>query len=145
MNKTIIAVYGRASEGKSSTIKNILTILKQYRFAKIEILKEDGDVLAIVELNGVKIGIESQGDPKSRMISEETIELLISKGCEIIVCATRTEGMTVKKVDELAETHGYNRIWKSSYFHVGVDNDSLNLLAAEEIVNLVQALIVGKI
>jgi len=146
MNKTIIALYGRAAEGKSSTIKNVVAIFERlFRFASIEKIKEDGDILAIITLNGVKIGIESQGDPSSRMINEKTIELLISKGCEIIICATRTEGMTVAEVDKLAAANHYNTIWKSSYYVNGAHTVVANQIAAEEIVSLVQSIIVGRI
>lgn len=146
MNKTIIAVYGRAGEGKSETIKNVVSIFENlFPFALIQYLENDGDILAIISLGSVKIGIESQGDPNSRMIHKDTIDQLIAKSCEIIVCATRTDGMTVKKVDQLAVQYGFNTIWKSSYYTNGLDTTVANRIAAEEIVNLIQSIIVGRI
>ena len=64
-----------------------------------------GDILLTIKIGKIKIGIESQGDPNSRMIYDNTIKKLADKeldpelgGCQIIVCATRTEGMTAKKL-----------------------------------------------
>lgn len=146
MNKTIIAVYGRAREGKSATIKNVVTVFETlYPTAVIQYLLNDGDILAIVTLGTVKIGIESQGDPNSRMISENTIEQLIQAGCDIIICATRTDGMTTRVVDQLADNYGYFTLWKSSYYTNGLNHDVVNRIAAEEIVGLIQSIITGRL
>jgi hypothetical protein len=142
MNKTIIAVYGRSGEGKSETIKNVIKIFEdRFAQAQVKYLIDQDDKLAIVTLGSIMIGIESQGDPNSRMINENTLEQLILSGCSIILCATRTEGMTVARVDELADKHDYHTLWKSSYYTSKLDYTSINMIAAEEIVDLIQSII----
>ncbi|MES2649852.1 MAG: hypothetical protein V4717_23450 [Bacteroidota bacterium] len=146
MNKTIIAIYGRSKEGKSETIKNIASIFeKQIAHATVNYLINSGDILAIVTLGNIKIGLESQGDPNSRMINDNTIQQLINMGCEIIVCASRTEGMTVAKVDDLASRNGFNTLWKSSYYTNGLNYGNVNMIAAEETIKLIQSIIVARI
>ena len=81
-----------------------------------------GDILTTVELNGTKIGFESQGDPNSRVITQDTLRKLADKtfnielgDCDIIICAVRTEGNTIRKVDEIALKFGYHTIWISVF------------------------------
>lgn len=145
MNKTIIAVYGRAQEGKSTTIKNVVSIFEAYPFASVTYLQKGEDILATIDLGGIKVGAESQGDPNSRMFYVNTVEELIKvHNCDIVLCATRTEGMTVKKVDSLADSYGYHTLWKSSYYTPSLNHSILNKIAAEEIVELIHSLIAGR-
>ena len=155
MNKTIIAVYGRSNEGKSETIKKVFQILlNEFPSAKPSIspINVEGDILATIQLGKIKIGFESQGDPNSRIITEQTIEKLadLSKdstlgGCDIIICATRTEGKTVKTVDKVADSYGYNTIWISSFFSPKLDAGVLNNLAARNIIEIIKSLIVKQL
>lgn len=155
MNKTIIAVYGRSNEGKSETIKKVFQILiGEFPNAKslINPINIDGDILATIQLGKIKIGIESQGDPNSRMITHQTIEKLadvsndpVLGGCDIIICATRTEGKTVKTVDQVANNYGYNVIWISSFFSPKLNTEVLNRMAARNMIEIVKSLIVGQL
>mgnify|MGYP003574913665 CR=1 FL=1 len=154
MNKTIIAIYGRQGEGKSATIKLAFQLLTTtYPHIKFDKhLSFAGDILTTVEFNGIKIGFESQGDPNSRIIWDNTLEKLADKdpevelgGCDIIVCATRTEGATVKKVDEIADTYGYHTLWLSSFYSPSLDHNVLNTKAAHNIVDLITSIILGQL
>jgi hypothetical protein len=155
MNKTIIALYGRAKEGKTETIKKVCELIMTNFPNAVSYphhINYNADILAAIQLGNVKIGLESQGDPKSRMIREDTIKQLADKnidfqlgGCDIIVCATRTGGATIRKVDTIADRYGYNTLWKSSYYTPGLNTAVVNKIAAEEIVNLIQAIIVGQL
>lgn len=155
MNKTIIAVYGRSNEGKSETIKKVCKILlNEFPNANslIEPINYDEDILTAIKLGNVKIGIESQGDPNSRMITQQTVEKLadISKdpvlgGCDIIICATRTDGKTVKTVDKVADDYGYNTIWISSFFSPKLNVGVLNNLAARNIIEIIKSLIIEQL
>jgi len=155
MNKTIIAVYGRTNEGKSDTIKkvcaSIIRIFPNALPSEIEI-DFSGDILLTITLGNIKIGIESQGDPNSRMISEETIKKLADKkfdkdlgGCDIIVCATRTGGMTVKKVEKIANDYDYSLLYISSFNGRNHNHEVLNQLAAENIIEIIKSLIIGRL
>jgi hypothetical protein len=48
-------------------------------------------------VKGKKIGIESQGDPNSRL--EQSLKDFVNAGCDIIFCACRTSGMTVQWIN----------------------------------------------
>lgn len=152
MNKTIIAIYGRQGEGKSATIKlafQLLTI--KYPLIKFDIaLDFSGDIFTTVDFNGIKIGFESQGDPNSRIIRADTLRQLAednpdSGKCDIIICATRTEGATVRKVDEIASSYGYHTLWLSSFYSPGLDHETLNKKAAANIVDLITSIILKQI
>ncbi len=149
MNKTIIGIYGSGSEGKSTTIKNVARILlEQYPNATSSISPVDyaGDVNIVIHLGNVKIGIESQGDPNSRMIYDKTVEKLAKDGqCDIILCASRTEGETVKTIDKVAGSYDYHTIWISSFWSPTIKPRILNQLAAENIIRIIESLIVGRL
>lgn len=157
MNNTIIAIYGRAREGKSETIKNTCRLLLQ-RFpnAVTSIPRNEidytGDIFFTVQIGLIKIGFESQGDPGSRMITEDTIRQLADisvnstlGGCQIIICATRTAKGTVQRVDQIASNYDYYTLWKSSYYSADLDHNVLNNLAAEEVVELINLLMMDRL
>jgi hypothetical protein len=170
MNKTIIAVYETAGKGKSASVKKVCELLLA-NFPKANLthvfhpspsqpFTYSGDICVIIDLNGIRIGIESQGDPNSRMLYENNIELengeiktdvsgtiekLALYNCDVILCATRTEGATVWKVDNIANRYGYNTLWKSSNNSPSLNHIVLNRFLAEEIINIIKALIVGQL
>lgn len=150
MNKTIIAVYGRKDEGKSSSIKLVCQkLLDEFPNATSSIPKEEisysADILVIITLGSIRIGIESQGDPKSRMITEETIKYLAEEKCDIILCATRTGGETVHKVDEIAGAYNYRTLWLSTFWGHHLDHDVLNNQLSDQIIRFITSLIVGQL
>lgn len=108
MERKIIALFGVANVGKTQTIKKAYELLiSKYPNATKEIIRNNYDIQVIVTINGVKIGIESQGDPNSRLF--DSIKLFVKVGCQVIICATRTKGATVKAViDQKPE---YNVVW----------------------------------
>lgn len=150
MNKTIIAVYGRASEGKSTSIKLVCKkLLDEFPNAVSNIPKEEisysGDILVIITIGSIRIGIESQGDPKSRMITQETIKYLAEEKCDIILCATRTSGDTVKKVDEIASNYNYRTLWLSTFLGHHLSHKVLNDQFSDQIIRFISSLIVGQL
>jgi hypothetical protein len=150
MKKTIIAVYGRKDEGKSSSIKLVChKLLDEFPNAISSIPKEEisysGDILLVITLGSVRIGIESQGDPNSRMITEETIKYLAEEKCDIILCATRTGGETVHKVDEIADAYNYHTLWLSTFWGPHLSHQVLNDQLSDQIIRLITSLIVGQL
>lgn len=141
MNKLAIANWGSAQQGKSESIKLVFKLLSEkYPYT---ILIDNGDIKAIVEIAGVKVGIESQGDPNSRM--PQSIDDFVSQGCGIIVCACRTKGDTGKKIYDLKEK-GYEVIWTQNDRTIFKNlYPSLNKLYAEHIVKTIEARILGAI
>ena len=98
----VFALQGAASSGKSDTLIRLLEALEaKYPRAIKETLHHGKDVKVILRgVNGMVVGIESQGDPNSRL--EESLEGFKKAKCDIIFCACRTRGMTVGWVNSLS-------------------------------------------
>lgn len=108
--KTLIALYGTGNTGKSVTLKKVYALLKaKYPNAPVRHEIIDHDVRAIIDIKGLKLGIESQGDPNSRLF--ESLPLFVREQCVIIICATRTRGGTVHAVEKLGSQ--FDIRWRS--------------------------------
>ena len=114
--KKIIALRGVANRGKSCTLKKVYHLLiEKYPDCNIEYLKDRVDIRAVLTVNDVKIGLESQGDPGSRLF--KSLKLFVTLECQIIICATRSRGATVDAVNNLEGTYEilwHNQIEESS-------------------------------
>ena len=103
--KKLIGLYGTSNVGKSQTIRFVYDKLcekfSDFTFHKDfdQIIPEDGDISIIIIINGKTIGIESQGDPNSRIFI--SLPIFLKLNCDIILCATRTRGATVDEVEKL--------------------------------------------
>lgn len=141
MKKLIIANKGAATKGKSSTIKEVFNLLddRYPNKATITYPVSSADVLAIIEARGVRIGIESQGDPGSRMF--DSLDYFQKQGCKIIIAACRTYGETTDAIAGM-KAYGYDVIWTSNDKNEDEGNirvnDHLNFRFAEHIVQLVE-------
>ena len=71
------------------------------------------DKFAIFEMNGKKIGVNTQGDPNS--YQEEGLKRAVKEDAYIIVCASRTKGTTEECIYKIAK-NGYEIIWFSNFF-----------------------------
>ncbi len=61
-------LQGKVNVGKTQTIRKLFDLLRGHRLCtKVDILMNNADICAVLEINNVKIGIESQGDPNSRL------------------------------------------------------------------------------
>lgn len=142
MKNTAIAIYGPAVQRKSSTIKEIARQLELAFPALVKHIINDGiDITYVLDINSVKIGIESQGDPNSRQ--PRSLKHFVSLGCNIIICASRTTGMTVDAVNELHSLHGYDIIWSTNHRSWEKSQLQLNQISAAQIVDLVRLIISG--
>ncbi|MDR0442086.1 MAG: hypothetical protein LBH44_01605 [Treponema sp.] len=92
---SIIALYGRSGCGKTESIKNVFDLLKsKYPSANVKVIFTGKDIKAIITgINGLTIGIESEGDPGFRL--EQSLKDFVKAKCDIIFCASRTRGTTV--------------------------------------------------
>lgn len=98
--KHVFALYGTANVGKSATLKKVFALLTYaYPGAPVQTINTGIDITVIIEISGVLVGIETQGDPNSRL--GESLELFKKAKCSIIICATRTRGGTVTAVENL--------------------------------------------
>ncbi|UTW47126.1 ATP-binding protein [Bacterioplanoides sp. SCSIO 12839] len=93
MNR-VIALFGPGNSGKTSTLRIVHQQLLKMDFDTMEKYhKSHVDIREIFIIDGVKVGLETQGDPYSRLA--ESLELFKKIGCKIIICASRTRGSTV--------------------------------------------------
>jgi hypothetical protein len=103
-----IALRGKGRIGKSQTIRTVDELLRnRYSSAIVEHeYRTRVELRAVLNINGVKIGIESTGENIKRI--NESFDLFLRLGCEVIICATRTTGNTVTAVNSLP---GYEVVW----------------------------------
>ena len=139
MNKLIIVNKGHAGVGKSSSIKLVFEKLKALPSSVVNVIHDDGDITATIEVNGTLVGIESQGDPNSRMF--KTLPELVVRGCEIIVCACRTSGATKKIVSSLKK-EGFDIIWTSNPHNKNLSKE-LNNMWADLVVDIIERRVNG--
>lgn len=99
----IFALQGAGNCGKSTVLVNLYKeIMSKYPAATIQAIHPGTVDIAII-ISGVKglvVGIESQGDPRSRL--QNTLANFVAANCDIIFCACRTRGMTVGWVNALS-------------------------------------------
>lgn len=146
MKKTIFANWGHAGQGKSDTVKRIAQeILATYPTATTSpaTISYTGDIQVIITIGKITIGIESQGDPNSRLF--ESLKLFTSTNCDIIICSTRTSGRTVDTVSALHSSHGYEIVWVTNHRSYEKSQPTLNDIAAKHIFTLVQQVMNGKL
>jgi hypothetical protein len=97
----LFALQGTGNCGKSTTLIHLYhTIQAKYPTATTQSLHIGTRDIAVI-MRGVKglvIGIESQGDPNSRL--QKSLSTLTAAMCDIIFCACRTNGMTVGWVND---------------------------------------------
>lgn len=150
MRKLVIANRGTRNTGKTSSIKEVYYLLKSkgYKLLMEEWQYERGrDIKAIFDVNGVKVGIESQGDQGYDM--ETTMEAFVDAGCEIIVTACWMKGSTYRKVYKyLGEEQDYDIIWYGHYMYqvLGAEEaqKTFNRRYAEQVVMLIEERIEGQ-
>jgi len=106
--KKAIALKGVARIGKSQTIRTVDELLRvKYPDAIVEHeYRTKVELRVVLSINGVKIGIETTGENIKRI--NESFDLFVNLGCEVIICATRTSGKTVMAVNALP---GYDVVW----------------------------------
>ena len=100
IQKTIIANYGDPDLGKTTSVKLVCEKLKAIADEEQELYTPaqlNGDICYILTINGVKVGISSQGDPWSAQKS--LLDELVGNGCTIIITACRYMGVTERNVE----------------------------------------------
>lgn len=85
MQKLVIANRGSKEQGKSTSIREVFNILTAKYPTNVII--DNGDIMATIQIEDVLVGLESQGDPSSRIFN--SLKKLVELGCDVIVCACR--------------------------------------------------------
>ncbi|MFQ1689249.1 hypothetical protein ACK39A_11865 [Aeromonas veronii] len=102
----LFALQGPGNCGKSDTLIRLFQAIQaKYPSATTQALHSGTKDIAVIMrgVNGLVVGIESQGDPNSRL--QQTLPALAAAKCDIIFCACRTSGMTVGWVNALSATY----------------------------------------
>ena len=137
MKKTIIALYGRANEGKSSTLINLYNLMGGGTTTNIN------DISTSLIYQANKIAFISQSDPTVEIFEtfEFDLRTFLTNNCNIVFVTSRTRGKIVHVIDELANEFGYNVIWLSTLFSPHLNTTILNDLHANYLLNLSNTLI----
>ena len=152
MTKTVIAIYGVANHGKTTTIRVVAEeIFKRHQCVHEKDspdTKSIEEVYALFRIKNVAIGIESTGDPKSRLF--ESLPKFVREKCDIIITACRTSGPTRDEVDALEKNHGYRIIWiKDPLYEEGNQNIRISLsnchYFANYILDMFEDMLIGKL
>lgn len=102
----LFALQGPGSCGKSDSLIRLFQALQtKYPSATIQ-ARHNGTKDISVIMRGVKglvVGIESQGDPNSRL--QQSLPAFVAAKCDIVFCACRTSGMTVGWVNALSPSY----------------------------------------
>lgn len=141
MEKVILVNYGAGGQGKSSAIKAVYkALIEGFEGVKIENHLDDGDVRAEVTVDGYRIGIESQGDPGSRVYS--SLDEFAKNNCDIIIVACRTKGDTIEEVRRLKYEKDYKIIWLQHMITKDLESlqVSLNAIYAQNILAVIKTL-----
>ncbi|WP_431287444.1 hypothetical protein [Roseateles chitinivorans] len=129
--KTIIALSGAANRGKSTTLRLLIEKIKaKYPTAGIEEKLFKIDITIILTINGVKVGIETQGDPNSRLGT--SLARFVENKCKVIICASRSYGGTVDLVHTAANA-GYEVKWVDKIKVDPREHGRANATMAEEL------------
>ena len=144
--KTVLSVWHSGDKGKTETLREFANLLLATYPGYIPIVPTPaiiplkGDFRLVVEINGIIIGVESQGDPNTNL-QKRLIDLADTYNCEIILCSSRTRGDTIAAVDNLYLTRGFQTIWTSNYQIADKANHNLvNRLKAKHLLELLQGL-----
>lgn len=141
-NGVIIAARATADCGKTTAIRSILFYLKKCNATVIFEKEFDnqgpnkpGDVKAIIEYQGIKIGISSMGDPGTNQT--EILDEFIKKGCRIIICACRIWGGTKDPIDALKDSWEIRYIPTADYGYISIDRMWDELMLAIRMVKFI--------
>ena len=139
--KTILTLRGAGNRGKSTTLGMLIELIKTaYPSATFEEkAKFKIDITIVITINGKKVGIETQGDPNSRLGA--SLKHFIKIGCTMIICASRSYGSTVDLVNAAAAS-GYRVKWFEKTKSANArDQLAANREAAKEVFNAFRAAI----
>ena len=146
MKKTILVNVGVSDQGKSDTLKRVVQkIISFYPNAVVmpPTLNYAVDITLTIQLSGILIGIETQGDPNSNLFN--SLPKFAAANCDVIICACRTSGGTYDAVENMNASHGYDIIRLTNYRSYQKSQAALNQISADHIFDLLQAVLSGKI
>jgi hypothetical protein len=139
--KTILANWGGGNQGKSETLKFLISFFERdFPKAIFNYIRNDTDITVIITIGKIKIGIATQGDPNSDL--EDSLRIFANREkCQITVCACRTYGMTTRAVEATARQHKYNLLWITNIRSTD-NHDLLNRISAQQFLDLIKGFLI---
>lgn len=148
MKKLFIFDSNPGEVGKSRSIKAIFHVLKQRRdtgklmFTYKVLRGSDNfankqDLKVLINYKEVTIGLESQGDPNSRLTTSIK-EFAEEYKCAIIICACRTKGKDVREIKRICKKKDYITM-SAPHIVIKHQDDSLYDCLAENYANSIIA------
>lgn len=102
MNKYIVIITGKGNSGKTMSIclyfwhligNNAYKVLYVGK-KQLPVNGNKSDFICVLEVNGIKVGFCSYGDPGEAQAIENSLKLFTSYNCDLIIGARRTSGGT---------------------------------------------------
>ena len=107
----VIALRGEPNTGKTHTLRKVHQLMLKMGFQQVPGTYEDhgnGDFLDVLEFNGRRVGIVSQGDYAKNHKTALSVGALLGRlqemGCEIAICAC-TIGESKGRIQEAINTY----------------------------------------
>lgn len=122
--KKIIALYGAANKGKTTTLNilvDLLAVVSDYYN-----IERYYDSKAMFVINKKNIGVCTPGDNQEEI--KKNIDFFNKNECEIIITATRTKGDGVTELEKFTKKQGIEIDWI-----IKENNPELNGLVAADI------------
>lgn len=131
--KHIIALSGRASIGKTRTLRMVIDMLNG-----VELTYEKCDTRTTCHYHGKTICVTTPGDNGTEI--SKNIDYINTHPCDIAIMATRTKGATISTLTNYAEQIGAPVIWIRKTYESG-DENTINERYARQIIDEVDGLI----
>ncbi len=110
--KFIICDYARANWGKTTNLRMVFELLSQNYLPKEVIWTQEtsySDVWALFEIEGKFVAVCSLGDPC--LCHKEWLDKAVNSNADIIICAARTSGETIRNVYNAKASGNYEDIF----------------------------------
>lgn len=105
--KKIIALYGAANKGKTTTLNILVDLLAVV--SDCYNIERHYDSKAMFVINNKNIGVCTSGDNQEEI--KNNIEFFYKNECEIIITATRTKGEGVSELEKFTKKQGIEIDW----------------------------------
>ena len=113
----IIALHGKGGCGKTSALRYLYHLLTgDFKYSQFDFYKENnyGDISAIFEYNGKKLGLSTLGDSEGDL--QRPFKVFKKENCDLVVCAVRSRD-TKNGANSFLKSRSKEITWiKKAYF-----------------------------
>ena len=132
---TILLISNPAKKGKSSTLVKLANIILD-KYVDTQILyttknTSNTDFTLVIKVKGKIIAFESQ-ELTTKLIANKVKKTIENYSPDILFCTSKTQGKTVKAINQIATQFNYNCI-KTSTYEVDTDFEKANQTKAKHL------------